>query len=217
MYRIILLGNGEYKKALHKHKNRENAFINYRKLKLTNEKVIFPRKYVNSHAIQPINYELFIVKKYEPGDKMRIRRDRFGKTYEEKPLFELWTVLDSSHYEIEETFWMYGKSSNDRIIITDIMSMLHVVSDAKDIKQLIVVHNKLVIHSDTVFEMIICKCEKDAQRLHHQLHKLCVKDDVKGYLFMGTATPASVSEMYEIIKENTNWNIKKIRRTSTRP
>ena len=217
MYRIILMGNGDYKKTLHRCKTRDTAFINYRKLKLENEQVLFPRKFINSHGIQPIDYEIFIVKDYELNDKMRIRRSKLGKTYEEKPLFGIWTALDSSDFNIEETFWLYGKESNDRITITDILDMLRVVDNQKDVKQLIIVHNKLIIHSNTIFEMIICKCKKDAQRLHHELQKLYIKYEISGCLFMGTATPATVSRMYEIIKENTDWLIEKIRRTSTRP
>jgi len=84
-------------------------------------------------------------------------------------------------------------------------------------KQLIVVHNKLVLYNEDQFEMVICKCKKDAQRLHHALHKACKKHKIKSIIFMGTATPATVSRMYEVILENTDWSIEKIRRTSTRP
>jgi hypothetical protein len=84
-------------------------------------------------------------------------------------------------------------------------------------KQLIVVHNKLVLYNEDQFEMIICKCKKDAQRLHHALAKACNKNKIKSIIFMGTATPASVSYMYDIIHENTGWPYTKIRRTSTRP
>jgi len=58
--------------------------------------------------------------------------------------------------------------------------------------------------------MIICKCKKDAQRLHHEIAKAAKKNKMKSLLFMGTATPATVSKMYEIIKENTNWTKEKI-------
>jgi hypothetical protein len=34
---------------------------------------------------------------------------------------------------------------------------------------------------------------------------------------MGTASKASISKMYDLILEKTDWNIEKIRRTSTRP
>ena len=84
-------------------------------------------------------------------------------------------------------------------------------------KQIIVVHNKLVLHNEDQFEMIICKNKLDAQRLHHTLHKACKKNKIKSIIFMGTASPATVSRMYELIHENTKWPMEKVRRTSTRP
>jgi len=65
--------------------------------------------------------------------------------------------------------------------------------------------------------MILCKCTDDAQRLHHVLAKIAKKQKIKSLLFMGTASQATTSRMYELIKEKTNWSITKIRRTSTRP
>jgi hypothetical protein len=65
--------------------------------------------------------------------------------------------------------------------------------------------------------MIICKCKKDAQRLHHTLAKAAQNNKIKNLLFMGTASKASISKMYDLILEKTDWNIEKIRRTSTRP
>ena len=65
--------------------------------------------------------------------------------------------------------------------------------------------------------MILCKNKLDAQRLHHALHKAAKKNDIKSLVFMGTASPATVSRMYDIILDNTDWPIEKIRRTSTKP
>ena len=66
-------------------------------------------------------------------------------------------------------------------------------------KQLIVVHNKLVLYDEEQFEMVICKCKKDAQRLHHALAKACRKNKIKSIVFMGTASKATIPRMYEII------------------
>jgi hypothetical protein len=88
---------------------------------------------------------------------------------------------------------------------------------AKIVKQVIVVHNKLIIYNEDQFDMVVCKCKDDAQRLHHTLNKVARKQKIKSLLFMGTATPATVSRMYEIIHEHTGWPMTKIRRRSTRP
>jgi hypothetical protein len=219
MYRVILTKNGEYKQTLHRCKTRKTSFLNYRRLIEENESVIFPRKFINYGTIKPVKYKIYVVKDTEEGDEFRTVRDSLGRTYKEKPLFDIWTVLDDHDYEIEETFWMFGRSPiHDRVTIGDIAKALMInINKDKLTKQIIVVHNKLVIYNEDQFDMIICKCKKDAQRLHHELQKATKKNRIKGLIFMGTATPASVSRMYEVIHEHTKWSMEKIRRTSTRP
>ena len=203
---------------MHRCKTRETSFINYRKIIDANKGIIFPRKYVNYHGIKKITYKVAIIKDTEDGDEFRVLRDNMGRTYTEKPLGN-WTVLDDNPYEFEETFWMFGRNPvHDRVTIHDIIKPMMVGAyQKKMIKQLIVVHNKLVLYNEDQFEMIICKCKKDAQRLHHALHKACKKNKIKSIIFMGTATPSTVSYMYEIIADHTGWKLTKIRRTSTRP
>lgn len=218
-YRIILLKNGEYKKTLHRCKTKDTSFKRYQVIKKENEGILFPRQYINSRGIRSVRYQIYVVKDFEEEDKERTIRDDFGRVRKEKPLFGIWTPLASHEYNIEETFWLYGHSPiTDRKTIYDIMRPL--MSGAhrlKYTKQIIVVHNKLVIHSEEEFNMVICKNKKDAQRLHHALHKAAKKNRLKSLIFMGTATPATVSRMYTIILENTDWSIEKIRRTSTKP
>jgi hypothetical protein len=188
-------------------------------IKKENESVIFPKKYVNSNGIRPVTYKIYVVKDFEEEDKQRVLRDEYGRVYKEKTLFGIWTPLASHEYNIEETFWMYGHDPvHDRKTIVDIMQPLMVGAHrAKYTKQIIVVHNKLVIHSEDEFHMVVCKNKKDAQRLHHALQKAAKKARVKSLVFMGTASPATVSHMYDVILENTDWSIEKIRRTSTKP
>ena len=87
----------------------------------------------------------------------------------------------------------------------------------KMVKQIIIVHNKLVIYNEDQFDMVLCKNKNDAQRLHHSLAKIARKQKIKSLMFMGTATPATITRMYDLIKESTGWPIQKIKRTSTRP
>ena len=219
VYRIILLRNGKYKKTIHRCKTNDTAFINYQAIKKENESIIFPRKYINSNGIRPVTYKICIVKDFEEKDKERVLRDEFGRIYKEKTLFGIWTVLGSHEYNIEETFWLYGHNPiHDRKTIIDLMKPLMTGAyRAKYSKQIIVVHNKLLIHSEEEFNMVVCKNKLDAQRLHHALQKAANKGKFKSLVFMGTASPATVSRLYDVILENTDWSIQKIRRTSTKP
>jgi len=219
MYRVILVKNGQYKKTLHRCKTRETSFIRFREFKEENKSVMFPKQNVNYNKIDKVGYKIYVVKDTEEGDKFRMLRDSYGKLYEEKPIFGIWTVLDDADYQVEESFWLFGKNpKNDRVTIKDIIKILMSGIYKKQItKQVIVVHNKLVIHNEDQFDMVICKCIDDAQRLHHALAKATKMNKIKNILFMGTASQATISRMYDLIKDKTGWPIRKIWRTTTRP
>ena len=218
LYRVILLSNGKYKKTLHKCRTKETAFINFNNLIEKNKKIKFPKKFINTEKIKPVKYKICVTKPTEPDDVFRTIRDDYGRTYTEKPIGD-WTIIASEEYNLEETFWIYGYDSKlNRPIIDDVIKKLVSGAHKKEmVKQIIVDYNKLIIYNEELFDMIICKCIEDAQRLHHTLAKIAKKQKIKSLLFMGTASQASVSRMYELIKEKTGWPIKKIRRTTTRP
>jgi hypothetical protein len=65
--------------------------------------------------------------------------------------------------------------------------------------------------------MVLCKNLEDAQRLHHTLAKIAKKQKIKSLMFMGTASKVMVGLLYDLIVERTGWDIKKVRRRSTRP
>jgi len=217
IYRVILVANGKYKKTLHRCKTKETAFMNYHLLKEKN-KVFYPRKFLNNNGIIPVKYQICVSKPTEEGDTFRLLRDEYGKTYTEKPLGD-WTILASDDYEIEETFWIYGYDPKiNRPTITEVVKKLMVGAHAKKmVKQIIVVYNKLIIHNEDQFDMVICKNTEDAQRLHHTLAKIAKKQKIKSLLFMGTSSDVMVSRMYDEIVLETGWDIKKVRRTTTRP
>lgn len=218
MYRVILTCNGVYKKTLYACQTKETAFLNFHEIKEKN-KVLYPKKYINTKGIKTAKFELCVTKIAEDGDTYRLLRDEYGRTYQEKKLGD-WVILDSTAFDIEETFWMYGHKSkgSERPTIKEILKKLLAGAYKKNmVKEIIVVHNKVIIYSEEQFDMIICKCLLDAQRLHHTLAKLAKKQKLKNLLFLGTATPGTISRMYQIIHEETGWPYIKIRRTSTRP
>ncbi len=199
-------------------KTKETSFMNYHALIEENKSVKFPKKFINTLKIKPVKYKICVVKPTEPTDTFRIIRDDFGRVYTEKPIGD-WTILASNDYQIEETFWLFGFNSMGRrpTIGEVVKKLVSGAYKAKMVKQVIVVHNKLIIYNEEQFDMVICKCKEDAQRLHHALGAVAKKQKIKSLLFMGTATPATVGRMYQIIHEHTGWPMPKIRRRSTRP
>lgn len=217
VYRVILTSNGEYRKTLHRCKTRATAFMNFHQIK-ENNKVLYPRKFINTKGIKRVKYEICVTKIMEDGDVFRTLRDDYGKVYTEKQLGD-WVILDSDDYLVEETFWIYGfNPKSNRPNISEIVKRLMQGAYAKNmIKQIIVVHNKVLIYNEDQFDMVVCKNLEDAQRLHHTLAKISKKQKIKSLLFMGTASSAMIGRMYDVIHEHTKWPYSKIRRTSTRP
>jgi hypothetical protein len=218
-YRVVLISNGVYKKTLHRSRTKPTIFKNYHRIKEENEKVMFPKRFINTGSIKPVKFEVMVVKDYEEGDKLRTVRDELGKTHEEPLLGGNWTILASDKYEVEETFWIYGRDSKkNRPTIHEIVRLLMIDIDKKRYnKQIVIVHNKLIINSEEQFDMVLCKCKDDAQRLHHLLAKKVKKLKIKNLLFMGTASEASVSMLYDLIQENTGWDRQRVKRRNTRP
>lgn len=215
-FNIILVSNGVHKKTLHTSKKRKTAFINFNRL-VENNKVLFPKRYLNSVVIKKVKYEICLTKKTEPDDVNRLLRDDYGKLYLEKNIGDL-TVITSSKYEVEETFYIYGFVGKSRPTITEIIKRLMINVYAKNsVKQIIVVNNKLIIYTENQFDMVICKNKNEAQRLHHTLARIANKQKIKNLLFMGTAGPATTTLLYKMIADKTGWNNLKIKRTSTRP
>jgi hypothetical protein len=216
-YRVILTANGEYKKTLHQSKTRETAFINYNRIKETNN-VLYPKKFINSKKIKSVEYQICITKITEEDDIKRTLRDKYGKLYTEKQLGD-WTILVSDDYLVEERFWLYGNDSRlKRPTINEIVKRLMAGAHARNmVKQIIVVHNKVLMYNENYFDMVICKNIEDAQRLHHTLSRISKKQKIKSLLFMGTASKSMIGKMYDLIKEKTGWKMRKINRTSTRP
>ena len=92
------------------------------------------------------------------------------------------------------------------------------VEEARYTRQIIVINNKLVFYNEENFDMVICKCKKDAQRLHHELARAAKDNGINNLFFMGTATDKKImGDYYEIIHEQTGWTYTKIWRTTTRP
>lgn len=215
-FRIILLLNGKYKKTLHQCKTRDTAFINFHRIKDENV-VYFPKRFINSRGIKTAKYEIAITKTTEEDDTFRTLRDDLGKLYTEAPLGD-WTIITTEPFDIEETFWLYGlEKETDRVDIRAVLKRLMINAHAKKmVKQVIVVYNKLIIYNEDQFDLVVCKNQLDAQRLHHALAKIATKQKIKSLMFMGTATTKpNISRLYDLIHEETGWEYKKIRRTTT--
>ena len=213
-YRVVLLINGKYKSTLSRHYTRESAFNRFRKVKDSNNNIVYPIKHITGDELKKVQYTLVVTKITEEGDKFRLLRDSTGKVYEEAPLGD-WTILDSCDYYLEEKFWRYSTGHINRFTCMDVVESILNIKE-KTTVTLIVFKNKLVIYNENYFDMIICKCLEDAQRLHHTLYKLCKKHRAKGLLFMGTATKFVSREIHQLIVDRTGWRWGKVKQPMSR-
>jgi hypothetical protein len=217
-YRVVLLSNDEYRKTLYKSRTKKSTFKKYHQLIEENKKIKFPKKFINTDKIKPVYFRICVTKVTEENDMFRTIRDNLGRTKIEDPLVD-WTILASHFYDVEEEFWIFGNDAKaNRPTVEAVFSKLlenHV--NSKNNRQVVVVHNKLVVYNEEKFDMVVCKNIRDAQRLHHYIYKIFKKNKVKGFVFMGTASQATISQLYVVIKNNTDWTIQKIRKTTTRP
>jgi len=217
-YRIVLTKNKKSRKILYRCRSNENAINKFREL-IKNNKVLFPQKFINYRKIIPVKYELLLIKERDENDKNRIVRNDAGKLVEETTNNPKWVIIDKAPYNIEETFWVFGHHQlKDRFDIKRIIKEILL----KDIRkknytlQIVIVNNKLIFQGQDDFDIVFCKCKQDAIRLHNALMKTAITTRMDKLLFLGCASDKVMGELYIKIQEKTGWNMKHVRRPSTR-
>jgi len=217
-YRIILTKNKKRRKILYTCRTQETAINKFNEI-IKNNKIIFPQRYVNYKKIIPVKYHLLLVRERLPDDKNRMIRDDAGRIVEEKIKNDKWIIIESTSFDIEETFWVYGHHPQfDRFDIKRILKEILL----KDIRKknfttsIIVIQNKVVFQLDDDIEIVFCKNKKDAIRLHDTLMESAITSRIDKLLFMGYAGFNMSALIYEKIQEKTGWKMKHVRRPSTR-
>ena len=216
-YRILLLQNGKFKKRLHRCKSKKTSKKNFKRLLKENEGVVIPRKFLTSDNVTPVIYEICRVKEFEEKDKEITVRDRLGRLVPPLILWDKWTVLEHDYFNMEETFYVYGYDPfGDRKDFNFILGLLvKGVADKRLTKDIIILHNKIIIYNEHQFEIVICKCKEDAIRLYNMLLDVSTDNKLKRLLFMGHASERMTGELYEMMMEVTGWDYRKVTRIST--
>ena len=73
-----------------------------------------------------------------------------------------------------------------------------------------------MIHQEGDFDLIICKCPIDAEKLYTILKEFTENSNVINILFTG-GIKIDKTEIYNMIVKKTGWNKNKVYRTVTRP
>ena len=213
-YRIIITANNKKKKILEKSDDLKSITKKYFNLKDKN-KVLFSKQTSAYQKTKPINYEIILMKRWEETDIPFVGRDNIGRTIEIKDINKKWSILHKDEYKYEEKFTVFGfdKRLSCLEIIKHILMKRH-----KNIivKQVNYIENKLLIHQDNGFDVILCKCPTDAKRLFETLQQFSEQNNIKPIMFTGKVERGK-TETYKMIVEKTGWKKNKVYRTVTRP
>ena len=110
---------------------------------------------------------------------------------------------------------MYG--FNKRLTSVEIIKLILMKKHKSPImKQVNYVENKLMIHQNNDFDIILCKCPKDAEKLYTVLRDFSDNNRISNILFTGSVNLGK-KETYDMIVEKTGWKRDKVYRTVTRP
>lgn len=214
-YRIIITQNGKKRKIVYEGSNENNAKEKYFKTRDKNI-VLLPKKNNAYKKIKPVLYELLLLKEKEETDIDYYDRDELGRTIPVKLNSEKWSLIHKSEYFYEEKFTVYGfKERMD----TKKLLRLFILNKSKEdnIKQINYINNKLLIHQNYDFNIIVCKNPYDTKRLYRVLLEFCETNKVKNILFTGSINRKNRTKTYKRIVEKTGWTINKTYRSSTRP
>jgi len=213
-YRIIITSNGKKKKMIHKSNHLSSIKQKYFSLKDKN-KVLFARHNSAYLKLKPIKYEIILMKKWEVNDIPFIDRDEIGRTQEVHDINKKWTILYKDRYEYEEKFTVFGHKKR-LTCIEIIKDVLLKKQKTIMVKQVNYIENKLLIHQDNDFDIILCKCPSDAQRLFNTLHKFSESNNLPSIMFTGKVELGK-TDTYKMIVEKTGWKKNKVYRKVTRP
>lgn len=220
-YKIVSCRNGRQNGYFGCFVTPKDAYHVIDMLMAESDKVVFPKKVVNSHGESVSNDEYVILKRNKGDNVVPLLRNEYGKLVEHKTNTEKWTVFDKFRYYVEENFWVYGYDPRlDRKTFIWIYNYIVVgkIRNKYDYKRVILYNNKLVIKDDSdMMDMIICKNKSEAIRMYNMLNDYVTKNNHKQVVFLGAygGRNRRTSSLIKDICAYTGWPLKKVIRQTT--
>jgi hypothetical protein len=222
MYRVVLFSNGRKKKELKFCREYKTAIKEFNRVVDESDKVKVPKTVINvSKVFTPVDFEIKIMKIYEPNDRRRVYRDELGKLQQEDFFEKKWVILDSEKIVFEETFHVYGYGhlKHNRFTLDRLMDEIipRELGDPKFMKNIRLINNKIVLHGERYFDLIIAKTKNDASALYSRIKNLVAHSEIKNIFFEGDATKfGKPYDTYRMIQDRTDMPWDRIIRTDTR-
>lgn len=224
VFQIIITHNNKQVEYIGTFNSEIKALKKFKEMQENNEKVKFPVYYVSGKYIESARYEIVIIKKRlnENDPKTTKLRNQHGEFVEHTTTNENWVVFDKSPYFKEETFWVYGyhplvQRKTFDFICDNILKPL--CNNKKNGTTIIVYNNKLIIDSLEKMELVICKNKSDCIRLYNLIESSAKNKKLRYINYGGDWSCSKNGKQTCInkIQHLTNWNLAKIKRTSTKP
>jgi hypothetical protein len=215
-YRIIITKDNKKKKVLYKGKQLHNAKSKFFSL-VDKNVVLFPKEHTAYRKTKPVKYEIILMKEREDGDLEYTDRDELGRTTPITTKTNKWTIVEKRPYQYEEKVSVFGY--DNRMTIKEVIKYIFMpnIMGKGIVKQVNFIFNKVLIWHGSEFDIITCKCTKDAKRFHNTLRDFCENQNITNVIFSGHVSKRNRSNLYETIVEKTGWKIEKLYRNSTRP
>lgn len=221
-YQIILLKNNERIETLCTFSLLTSVLIKYNELLEENKKIILPIKKLNIEKIEDVKYHLCIIKRKDENDLTNPKfKNDFGEFIENiVEDNDEWIIFKKEEYFIEEKFWVYGfhplyDRKNFMFIYNDILK--DNIKSKYDFINIYYYKNKIIFEGVNTINMVICKDMSDAVRLYCKLDDFAKEDKLKYLAFTGNGgrTKKSASMTIDKIMSFTNWDRRKIKRSTT--
>lgn len=225
IYSIIHTNHGKRKETLCSKKTEKEIYDEFKAiLKENREKVKFPMRYNNlKHVMVESEHELYIIKckDFMVDKDVSKLRDDSGKYVNYETDNEDWVIIDRAAYEVEETFWVYGYHPKLQRKTFEWIFDEFIAKDGKDkykFKTIALYNNKILFDCNGELNIVTCKNKSDSIRFYNQLEEWCIdKKYSKLIFFIGDIQKSRYkNDWLKKIQELTNWNMKKVRRISTR-
>ena len=225
IYSIIHTNHGKQKEVLCSEKTEKAIYKRFNEILRENRDVVkFPMRYNNlQHVMVESEHEIYIIKcKDEMIDKdVNKIRDDSGKYVNYETDNEDWIVVDRAAYEVEETFWVYGYHPRLQRKTFQWVFDEFIAKDGKDkykFKTVALYNNKILFECNDELNMVTCKNKSDAIRFYNQLEEWSIQKKLHKFIFfIGDIKKSRFKlDWMEKIQKLTNWNMRKIKRLSTR-
>lgn len=220
-YKLVSCHNGKQDRYIGIYRTIEEAYAELHRLISISNMVQFPQRNTSLKKIVNSEYVYLLLERNRDGDKKNQRlKNKIGKLVEHTTNSKIWVIIDKEFYDVEETFWVFGKSPKyDRKTYSYILSLLcSDIGSKYDFKRVIQYKNKILFKDDSsVYDIIFCKNKSDSVRLYNKLREDVIGLKIKNIYFIGSYDKISLKrrELERELMEQTGWTKRKIQKHTT--